>query len=315
MGRALKSKSAWASRKTLYSLILGQTFGLQVAVIALGLTLPFLAVIPLELQARLVDDAIPGGQAAEIVRVAALYGGVVIATATVKFLVTYLRGWIQEIVSRTLRVAIIEAQRHRPQPEAARRLGAVTSAITAEVEDLGGFASEALNTPLIEGGTLISLLSFIAYSEPRLAAIGVAALVLQAGVTPVLQSRINLLTRKRIKSLRRAGLDIIDASDPALHALVVPALYEVRHTYRLRLRMNALKAFLKIANNLIMHAAIIAVIGYGGLLVIRGEIGVGLIVAFLTGMRQIDEHWAELLDFYRRFTDARVKFRLVAGTL
>ncbi len=79
--------------------------------------------------------------------------------------------------------------------------------------------------------------------------------------------------------------------------------------------MNALKALLKIANNLIMHAAIIAVIGYGGLLVIRGEIGVGLIVAFLSGMRQIDEHWAELLDFYRRFTDARVKFGLVAGTL
>ncbi len=188
-GHAVKSRSAWARRKTLYSLILGQTIGLQVAVIALGLTLPFLAVIPLDLQATLIDTAIPSGQASEILRVAALYAAVVVVTATIKFFVTYLRGWIQEIVSRTLRVAIIEAQRHRRPPESARRLGAVTSAITAEVEDLGGFASEALNTPLIEGGTLLSLIGFIAYSEPRLAAIGVAALLLQAGLTPLLQNR------------------------------------------------------------------------------------------------------------------------------
>jgi ABC-type bacteriocin/lantibiotic exporter with double-glycine peptidase domain len=312
---ALKSRSAWTGRTSLYSLIVGHTFRLQAAVIALGLTLPFLAVIPLDLQAKLIDDAIPGGQVADIVSLAAMYGAIVAVTAAVKFLVTYIRGWIQEIVSRTLRVAIIEAQRHRSPEQAARRLGAVTSAITGEVEDLGGFASEALNTPLIEGGTLLTLVGFIAYSEPRLAAIGVAALALQAALTPLLQARINLLTQKRIKSLRRAGLDVIDATDPLHHNLIVPALYEVRHTYRLRLRMNVLKALLKIINNLIMHAATIAVIGYGGYLVIKGDIGVGLIVAFLTGLRQIDEHWGELLDFYRRYTDARVKFLLVTGTL
>lgn len=212
-------------------------------------------------------------------------------------------------------MAIIQAQRHRDGPAAARKLGAITSAITGEVEDLGGFASEALNTPLIEGGTLVSLFSFIIYSEPRLAAIGVAALVSQALLTPLLQNRINLLTQKRIKALRRAGLDMIDAADPDHHDLIVPALYEVRHTYRLRLRMNVLKALLKVANNLIMHAATISVLGFGGILVIRGEIGIGLIVAFLSGMRQIDEHWGELLDFYRRYTDAKVKYRLVTGTL
>jgi ABC-type bacteriocin/lantibiotic exporter with double-glycine peptidase domain len=281
----------------------------------LGLSLPFLAVIPLNLQEKLIDDAIPTGDTARIFTFVLTYAGVVLLTAGIKFLVTYLRGWIQEIVSRILRVAIIEAQRHRSGPTAARKLGAITSAITGEVEDLGGFAAEALNTPLIEGGTLVSLFSFIAYSEPRLAAIGITALVLQALLTPLLQNRINLLTQKRIKSLRRAGLDMIDAADPAHHDLIVPALYEVRHTYRLRLRMNVLKGLLKIANNLIMHAATIAVLGFGGLLVIRGEIGIGLIVAFLSGMRQIDEHWGELLDFYRRYTDAKVKYLLLTGTL
>ncbi len=311
----MRRTSGWTGRTSLYSLIVGQTAGLQIATIVFGLALPFLAVIPLDIQQTLIDDAIPAGDAARIGMLAASYAAVVVMTAAIKYVVTYLRGWIQEIVSRILRVAIIEAQRHRQGPGAAHKLGAVTSAITAEVEDLGGFASEALNTPLIEGGTLVSLFGFIAYSEPRLAAIGIAALALQALLTPILQNRINLLTHKRIKSLRRAGLDMIDAVDPAHHDLIVPALAEVRHTYRLRLRMNVLKALLKVTNNLIMHAATISILGFGGLLVMRGEIGIGLIVAFLTGMRQIDEHWGELLDFYRRYTDARVKYRLVTGTL
>lgn len=311
----MRSTSDWTRRGSLYSLIVGQTFRLQAAAIGLGLTLPFLALVPLNLQQRLIDDVIPSGNAEALALIALQYGGVVVLAAAVKFLVTYIRGWIQEIVSRILRVAIIEAQRHRTGPAATRKLGAVTSVLTAEVDDLGGFAAEALNTPLIEAGTLLSLMGFIIYSEPRLAAIGVLALVLQAVLTPMLQRRINILTRKRIQSLRRAGLDMIDTAASGDRAPVIAALYEVRRTYRQRLRMNVLKGVLKIANNIIMHAAVIAVLGYGGLLVIRGEIGLGLVVAFLSGLRQIDEHWSELLDFYRRYTDARVKYRLVRGVL
>ncbi len=311
----MRSTSGWTHRTLLYSLIVGQTFWLQAAVILLGLALPVLAVIPLTLQEKIIDDAIPGGDPGLITWLAVQYAGVVLLTSVIKFFVTYIRGWIQEIVSRILRVSIIEAQRHRTGAEATRKLGAVTSVITAEVEDLGGFASEALNTPLIEGGTLLSLLGFIAFSEPRLAAIGLAALVLQAIVTPLLQRRINILTRKRIQSLRRAGLDMIDAAEFGQRPMIVRALYETRRTYRLRLRMNALKGVLKIANNIIMHAATIAVLALGGWLVIQGEIGIGLVVAFLSGLRQIDDHWGELLDFYRRFTDARVKYRLVKGVL
>jgi ABC-type bacteriocin/lantibiotic exporter with double-glycine peptidase domain len=311
----MRSTSGWTQGSSLYSLIIGQTFRLQAAAILLGLALPVLAVFPLELQQRLIDEVIPAGDTRMIGVLAMQYAGVVVLASVVKFLVTYIRGWIQEIVSRMLRVAIIQAQRRRRGLAASQKLGAVTSVITAEVEDLGGFASEALNTPLIEGGTLLSLLGFVAYSEPRLAIIGVTALVLQAILTPALQRRINVLTRKRIQALRRAGLDMIETASSGQHEPVIGALYEVRRTYRLRLRMNILKGVLRIANNIVMHAATIAILGYGGSLVIQGDIGIGLVVAFLTGLRQIDEHWSELLDFYRRYTDARVKYRLVKGVV
>ena len=311
----MRRKSGWTGRTSLYSLLVGQTLGLQIAAIALGLTLPLIAVVPLRLQERVIDDAIPAADVALILQLAAIYVATVLLSAVVKFLVSYTRSWIAEIVSRIIRVAMVEAQRHRKGPTATHTLGTVTSVITGEVEDLGAFAAEALNTPLIEGGTMISLLGFIAYSRTDLAMIGVAAMVFQAVLTPLVQSHINRLTRKRIKALRRAGLDMIEAAVPGRHIQIVEALREIRHTYRLRLRMNLMKALLKVANNLIMNAASIAVLTYGGWLVIKGEMGIGLIVAFLSGLSQISDHWGELLDFYRRYTDARVKYGLVTSAL
>jgi ABC-type bacteriocin/lantibiotic exporter with double-glycine peptidase domain len=311
----MRRTSGWVRGKTVLSLIIPQTYPLQAGVIAFGLALPALAVVLLSLQQQLIDEAIPVGNAAALLAIAAMYGGVALLAGALKFTVTFFRGWIQEIVCRVLRVAVVEAQRHRTAASASRNLGRVTSAITKEVEDIGAFVSEALNTPLIEGGTLLGLMGFLIYSEPQLAAIGIAALVVQGVLTPLMQARINVLTRKRIVTMRRAGLDMIDAASPRHNAMIVPALREIRRGYRLQLRMNMMKAALKVFSNLVMHAATIAVFCFGGLLAIRGEISVGLIFAFLSGLRQIDDQWGVLLDFYRRYTDAVVKYRLIVIVL
>jgi ABC-type bacteriocin/lantibiotic exporter with double-glycine peptidase domain len=308
----LKSASSWTGRTSIRSLIIGSTLRLQVGILLIGLGLPVLAVIPLHLQQQLIDDAIPGRAIGQITTLALEYGAAVIAAGTLKFLVTYLRGLVQEIVDRVLRMAIVEAQRHRSIADANQSLGAVTSAITGEVEDIGAFAAEALNTPVIEGGTLISVIGFVAYADLRLAVIGLGALFVQALITPWLQNRVNRLTRKRIMALRRVGLNLIDDTEPDLQHQVIRALADIRRTYRLRLRMNVLKALTKVLNNLVLNFATILILSYGGWMVIQGQISLGIVVAFVTGLQQIGDHWGELLDYYRRYTDAQVKFLLVA---
>ena len=290
----------------------GRTLKLQIAILVIGLGLPALAVIPLHLQQQLIDDVIPGRNIPRIAVMAVQYGAVVLISGILKFLVAYLRGLVQEIINRVLRLAIVDVQRHRNDVDATQSLGTVTSVITTEVEDLGAFASEALNTPLIEGGTLISLMGFVAYSDLRLAAIGLGALLFQAVITPTMQNRINLLTRKRIKALRHAGLSLIDNTNSDAQNLIIVALQDIRRTYRLRIRMNVLKALTKVMNNLVLNIATILILSYGGWLVIQGQVSIGLVVAFVTGLQQIGDHWGELLDYYRRYTDAQVKFLLVA---
>jgi ABC-type bacteriocin/lantibiotic exporter with double-glycine peptidase domain len=212
-------------------------------------------------------------------------------------------------------VALIDAHRRRERAVARRSLGAATSIMAGEVEPIGGFAAEALNTPLIQGGTLLGVVGFMAVTEPILAAVGFAALGAEAILTPIMQHWINVLTYRRIRTLRRASRDLIEASEAGEDGHLVDSLREIRLSYRLRMRMNLLKSLLKVLRNVIEHLAEIAILGIGAAMAMAGETQIGVIVAFLSGLRRVRAPWSELVSFYRRFVDARVKYRLVHSVI
>jgi ABC-type bacteriocin/lantibiotic exporter with double-glycine peptidase domain len=162
---------------------------------------------------------------------------------------------------------------------------------------------------------MIGVAGFMFVSEPWLAAIGLGTMAIQGVVVPVVRHRINLMSRRRVNAVRRANADMIAAvemDDPAGYR---HALREVRLGYRLRLRMNVfkagLKAFLKLSDNL----AVIVVLGVGGMMVMQGETTLGIIVAFLEGLRRVRQPWDALVSFYRTFADAQIKYRLVLGAM
>jgi len=312
----MERSSSWSGSASLYSVILRQTVPMQILVIVLGLLLPPLAVVPLQLQRRIIDEALPAADIELLLTFVAVYVAATLLRLGIKFVVVYLRGWIAEIVARVLRTALIEARRRlRREGPPPNSLGAAISVMTAEVDPLGEFAAEALNTPLIQGGIMVSVLGFMFVAEPELAAIAIVALVTESLITPLLQHWINILTFKRIRTLRRAGHDLIESTRSEARSSLIDALREVRFTYRLRLRMNFLKALLRVTRNLIDHSAEIAVLGFGVWMVTHGETKIGVVVAFLSGLRQLRDPWSELVSFYRRLVNARVKYRLVYGLI
>lgn len=314
-GHDIRARSGWQSNGPLLSLITRQTWHLQSGAIALGLAIPALAVWPLSLQERMIDEALPAADADLALWLGGLYLGAVLLRSALKFGVIYLRGIISAVIARGLRSALIDAQRRRRSPEARTALGAVTSVLTAEAQPLGDFASEAINTPLIQGGTLIGVFGYMVTADARLAAIGIASLAAEAIITPILQSRINRLTAKRIATLRSAGSHIIEAADHDGDGEVIESLHEIRRTYQIRLRMVVLKAALKVSRNLIDHLADVALLTFGTVLVMRGEAQIGVVVAFLSGLRMIRAPWGELVSYYRRLADAAVKYDLVRAAI
>lgn len=312
----MRPPSYWQRGRSIYSLILRQTLRLQITIIVLGLLLPPLAVLPLHLQQQIIDEAIPARDIDMALWFAALYLAATALRGGLKFFIGVLRGVIAAVVARVLRAALINAQRKRPQRSARRSLGTVTSVLTGEVQPLGQFAAEAINTPLIQGGTLIGVFGYMLATDARLALIGIVSLLAEAILTPIIQRKINQTTATRIATLRGAGADLIAVGTNPTHdaiyrAMIVDGLSRIRRAYRIVLRTSVLKALLKSMRNMINHVADIAVIAFGATLVIHGEIEIGVVVAFLSGLREVRGPWGELVSFYRRFADATVKYTLV----
>jgi ABC-type bacteriocin/lantibiotic exporter with double-glycine peptidase domain len=104
----------------------------------------------------------------------------------------------------------------------------------------------------------------------------------------------------------------VEMDDPAGYR---HALREVRLGYRLRLRMNVFKAALKAFLKFTEKGAIMLVLVVGGLMAMRGETTLGIVVAFISGLKQVQQPWDEMLAFYRNFADALIKYRLIRTAL
>lgn len=301
--------------ENIYVLVWRRTLPLQVAVLALGLLTPFLTVVPLDLQRRIVDEAIPAGNLGMLALLALGYAAVALASAVLKFVIYILRGVIEARMTRYLRARAIQAQRGRDDAAGRAALGPVASVIAEEAYPLGGFAAEAINTPVIEISTMLTVAGFLFVTDPRLALIGVGAIAAQAVVVPVVQRVINRITRNRIVAERAATGATVAATmhDPGAHFSA--ALAASRDAYRLRMRMNVWKAALKSGLRFSDNLAIMLVLGIGGALVVEGETTLGVLVAFLSGLKRLNDPWQTLIAFYRDFADAQVKYDLVRAAI
>ncbi len=210
---------------------------------------------------------------------------------------------------------MIAAQRGRDDAAGRPALGPVTSVIAEETYPFGGFAAAAINTPVIETCTMLTVAGFLFVTDARLALIGVGTIAEQAVVLPVVQRVINRITRSRIVAERAATGATVAATMHDPGARFRAALAASRNAYRLRMRMNLWKAALKSGLRLSDNLAIMLVLGIGGALAVRGETTLGVMVAFLSGLKRLDEPWQNLVAFCRDFADAQVKYDLVRAAM
>jgi ABC-type bacteriocin/lantibiotic exporter with double-glycine peptidase domain len=311
MGRTARH----ALPESLYRLIWSHTRLLQIVIFGFGIGLPALAIVPIELRRRIVDDALLAADGALVAQLTCMAAGAYFCATALKLAVFYFRGLAAARITRTLRGRAVSVQSHRSVARGRRAIGATSAIVAEECEPVGAFCAEAFNTPLIEGGALLSVTGLLFAHEPLLAAIGVASLILQAVLTPLMQQRINRLTSLRVRLMRGTARHLMEASDPGRPTLFRRALRDVRRIYKLRLRMNLLKAVLKSLLKLIDNLAMLIVFGAGAVMVIKGETTLGVVVAFAAALKQVRDPWRTLLTFYRTLSDAHIKYRMITAAL
>lgn len=239
-----------------------------------------------------------------------------------KYFINVYKGVVAERMLRRFRYMLYSQTMRFPLPQF-RRLsqGELVQLINAEVEPLGGYVGEALATPAFQGGTLLTILTFMFMQDPVL---GIAAIILypvQIYLIPKLQRKVNALGKRRVRRMRRiaekigetaGGVRDIRANDATQYERAMFAR-ELGRVFEIRFDIYKLKFLIKFINNFIAQLGPFFFFSIGGYLVIQGDLTLGALVAVIGAHKDMSAPWRELLNHYQLFMDVRIKYDQVVA--
>ena len=295
-----------------YRTIWRATWRQQVLLIVLSVTVAGLAAVPLKIQQLAINELVYDRKSLEeLMWLCVGYLGVVLINAALKFVRRYRMSVLAEQTVLRIRrslyaksVAGGDAGSSEVSPEKGTLLGMITS----DAEEVGGFTGSAIADPLVQLGTLVSVIGFMMLVQPLLGFVAVVVLLPQAFIVVGIQKRINQRVRKRVQVLRKVS-DTIGSSD--LKRLEQGVQDDVNEIFETRRQIFVWKLSSKFAMKLINSTGTVAALFIGGWLVIEGRTDVGTVVAVLTGLTQISSPWLEVTRFFRNANNMRVRFDLI----
>ena len=282
----------------------------QMMLIGLAVVIALLTAAPLEFQKAIINGLGAAMPVPDLVQLAIWYAAVVLLVAGLKFALGYGTARTGETAVLAIRKRVLA---HQATPDAtAIPQGTLVNMLSGEAEVVGSFAGGAFAMPVVQIGTLASVLAFIAASQPLLGLVALAVVAPQAFIVLDVQRRVTALVRERVSHIQRAADRVAALGDDA------PGLTAQEHfdaVYDLQRQVHLLKQGSKFAINTLNALGVVATLALGGYLVIRGQSDVGTVVAALSGLSRIAKPWNELIAFYRQWSVVKVRFALMASRL
>ncbi|WP_303979165.1 hypothetical protein [Dongia mobilis] len=302
--------------KSLFAFIWQVSGRKQILLCSLTIIVSLLTTVPLELQRRIVDEAIHTGAVSYLLLLSGIYLVVLLLQGGLKYSLNVYRGGMVEEVSRLLRQIIFDGTQRPPAPGKVKK-GAVVSMVAAETEDLAGFVGDSISFPLLQAGTALSALGYLIWVEPRIAIFAAALYMPQMLVVPLGQRRINRWGNIHARLLRKMGDAIVGSEVDRRGRPRFERRFKrlVSGAFRTRISIYRVKYFLTFFGNFLDALAPLIVLSVGGWLVIKGEVEVSTLVVFITGFQKVADPWDQLLTFYRTASNAAVKYHLIADAL
>lgn len=244
----------------------------------------------------------------------------VIVNQGFKYVINLYAGITGERMLRRLRFDLFSRILRFPLPQFRKTSsGEMVTMITAEVEPLGGFIGDAFKLPVFQGGYLLVILAFLFVQNWLMALAAVALYPLQGYLIPKLQRRVNLMGKERVRRVRElsasigetaAGIQEVHTHNTARRELAdfsrrLGAIYDVR------LQIYIWKFIIKFLNNSINQLGPFCFYAIGGWLVINGQLEFGALFAAIAAHKDLAAPWKELLNFYQRQADAKIKYEQV----
>lgn len=294
-------------------------------------TFPFLYAT-LELPKRVINDAIGATDNSidflwfELTQIEFLltlcfaYLAAVVAHGLLKMRLNTMKGVTAERLLRRFRYKLISRMLRFPRSYfRSTSQGELVSMVTSEAEPMGGLMGDMVAQPVFQAGQMLIILVFLFLQSVWFGLAGIALIPLQAWLIPLLQRRINVLNKERIKEMRAFSSEIGESAagisdlrtNGGLRYRLAQFTDRLGRLFQIRFKIYQQKFFMKFLNNFITQLTPFFFYSVGGYLAIQGEITVGALVAALAAYKDLSSPWKELLTFYNQTQDMAVRWEVV----
>ncbi len=303
--------------KSLISWITSKNRWLQALLVVTAIIAVLANVLPLEMQKRIVNDAINLQKFDLLVLYCGIYLAAVVAASILKYLINILQTVIGQRTLSDMRQALYAHLLTMPlsfyrktQP------GLVVAAITTELATAGDFVGMAIAVPVTNLLMLFAFAGYLLWLNPLLAAVTLSIYPVVLLLVPVLQKRVNIYNRKRVDAGRKVSSKVGE-SVAGIHEIQANGAFLIEnkkfnrlvgHLRKIRIIWNLYRFAVKAVNSLFTNFSRFLVFALGGWLAINGRLELGALVAFLSAQEKLYDPWKELIQFYQAYQTASVTY-------
>lgn len=292
--------------KSIWGYIIRMTGRAQVTAMIIAVMTTGLSLAPIELQRRIIDNAIADRDGELLIQLGFIYVAVILLHQVFKLMLQMLQGWMTDSAIAYTRKHLWGINEKKRREDEGNEVVAI---LTSEVEALGGFAGAGPSRAVSNLSMLLGAMAYMFWVDPAVALVGLLLIAPQVVVAPIMQKRLNRLVELRLRLIRKFTSSI--SSDQALPEKTF-ALH-VRRVFRNRMSFYFWKFLMKSVLNLMNAAAPLGVLLVGGWMVVQGETSLGVVVAFVGGFGRLGDPIRQLISFYREAAQAAVQHRMIAS--
>ncbi len=305
-------------KRSLLSWAFAGNMKLQVLLSALILVLVAARVVPLEMQKRVVNEAIFLRDFPLLVRYCGIYLVAVILSSGLKYATNVLQTLIGQRAMAQMRKDLYHHILTLPLNFFRRtQPGTVVSSLVVELSAAGELAGMALAVPAINILTLLAFAAYLLWLNALLAALSLSIYPVVLLIVPMLQKRANKANKRRVDMTRKLTSRITE-SIAGIHEVHGNASFTIENRkfdnlvdelLSIRIVWSLYKFGIKVTNNLFNNLSPFLIFILGGYLAMNGKLELGALVAFLSAQEKLYDPWKELIDFYQTYQDASIRYR------
>jgi ABC-type multidrug transport system fused ATPase/permease subunit len=320
MKKTAADSSIRITERSLFYWILRRHRSMQLVLLLIIVVSLFFKVFPLEMQKRIINEAIY----LKDIQLLYLYCGLYIGAVTIASLMKYGINVLQVYIGQKILVEMREElYRHVLQLplQFYRKMqpGTVISAMTAELNAIGFFLGGALAIPITSVLTFVVFIGFMFDLNPLLAMLSMGVYPIELFVVPYLQKKYNRLNTTRVKTTR-AMANVVNESISGIHEIHGNTSYileekklssYIAQLYGLMKKLFIVKYGIKFANNFFQSLGPFILFLVGGYMAIHGQFTLGALVAFLSAYEKVYDPWKEIIEYYQSYQDAQIRYRQI----